>query len=460
MLPKASYMESTGPKNDRIGFAAAAPHVVIVCPSCKTSFAVETAVVASLETPRFHCSRCDDIFVLKDPPSDSKAIPSLQAQSLSRKQNEIAHRSAASSAMRESLIKPSDFSITPSTETFAIPEPAEQIAEESIETPQAPRSTLSLLSQGFIDAEEPLPSKEEEHAVETRVFEPLPVVEEVSSRKFVLSDPTPAQNPVQKSPQTPTPVPTPTPKGVQPPTAAQTAPQSNSIKTEPYRPPLPKRSEPQQTELTKTERTKTERTSLPSEGRRFSPRMQGLVTLSLPILAALTTLLGLSYSARLSPSSVDAVANLSMPAFAKGAVSHLPPASLTIRNISFKFEKTRSKEIIGVVSGSLFNQSGKSIEGVELEALGFNERGEIVLSSRSPLKSALSQEKISDLPLDTVRRYQSEINARDATIAGKENVPFTIALINNRNKDTEDTESEPVDLSKVKYFSARVFSVR
>jgi hypothetical protein len=149
-----------------------------------------------------------------------------------------------------------------------------------------------------------------------------------------------------------------------------------------------------------------------------------------------------------------------MPAFAKGAVSHLPPASLTIRNISFKFEKTRSKEIIGVVSGSLFNQSGKSIEGVELEALGFNERGEIVLSSRSPLKSALSQEKISDLPLDTVRRYQSEINARDATIAGKENVPFTIALINNRNKDTEDTESEPVDLSKVKYFSARVFSVR
>ena len=113
-----------------------------------------------------------------------------------------------------------------------------------------------------------------------------------------------------------------------------------------------------------------------------------------------------------------------------------------------------------MVSGSLFNQSGKSIEGVELEALGFNERGEIVLSSRSPLKSALSQEKISDLPLDTVRRYQSEINAREATIAGKENVPFTIALINNRNQDTEDTESEPVDLSKVKYFSARVFSVR
>lgn len=438
-------MESTGPKNDRIGFEAPAPHVVIMCPSCKTSFAVETAVVASLETPRFHCSRCDDIFVLKDIPANSKATPSLQAQSLSRKQNEMTHRIAAASPMRESLIKPSDFSITPSTETFAIPEPAAQIAvdqnaaeqppEEQIEAPKTPRSALSLLSQGFIESEEPLPSEEEAPVVEARVFEPLPVVEEVSSRKFVLSDPVLVQKTFQP-----------------PPTAAKATPATqptSSIKTEPYRPPLPKRSEPQQSELP----------SLPAEGRRFSPRMQGLITLSLPILAALTTLLGLSYSARLSPSSVDAVANLAMPSFAKGAVSHLPPSSLTIRNISFKFEKTRSKEVVGVVRGSVFNQGGKPIEGVELEALGFNDRGEIVFSSRAPLKSALSQEKISDLTLDTLRRYQSELNARDASIAGKENVPFTIALLSDNSRDGEDTDTEPADLSEVKYFSARVFSV-
>jgi hypothetical protein len=171
-------------------------------------------------------------------------------------------------------------------------------------------------------------------------------------------------------------------------------------------------------------------------------------------------LLGLSYAARISPQSIDALAHFALPSFAKESVAHLPPSKLSVRNIAFNFKKTRTKETIGVVTGSITNETGKNIAGVEVEALGFNDRGEIVLSSRAPLRSALGNEKIGDLTLETVRRFQSALNAREASIAPKESVPFTVALVNNRAEAGDDTEDESVDLSKVKYFSARIFSVR
>ena len=182
--------------------------------------------------------------------------------------------------------------------------------------------------------------------------------------------------------------------------------------------------------------------------------------MSLPILGVMVALLGLSYTARISPQSIDALANIALPSFAKESVSQLPSSKLSVRNISFKFKKTRTKETIGIVTGSITNETGKTIVGVEVEALGFNDRGEIVLSSRAPLRSALENEKIATLSLETVRRFQSSLNAREASIAPKETIHFTVALVNNRGGTGDDTEDDSLDLSKVKYFSARIFSVR
>ena len=484
-------MESVGTKSPRIGFEAPAPHIVVACPSCKTSFAVETAAVAALETPRFHCSRCDDVFVLKDSASDTRSGP-LQVQSLTRNNASSFSRTAPvtnRAVNQESLIKPSDFSISapsysqpsysqpsysqpsysqpsysqpsysqPSRDSApsalgvtapkaASPNNAQSVSQirptteetsngqqSTTKSSPTPRSELSLLSQGFLDAEDssasetiPAQSSTPIEATIAPVLAPVTInhTEEPSPRKFVLSDPTPQPSkPVQAKIESPT--------------------------TEAYRPTPPRRSETVQADLA----------SVAAQSRRFSPRTQGLISMSLPILGVMVALLGLSYTARISPQSIDALANAALPSFAKESVSHLPPSKLSVRNISFKFKKTRSKETIGVVTGSIINETGKNIVGVEVEALGFNDRGEIVLSSRAPLRSALGNEKIADLSLETVRRFQSSLNAREASIAPKETIPFTVALVNNRGESGDETEDDSLDLSKVKYFSARIFSVR
>lgn len=458
-------MESVGTKKSRLGFEAPAPHIVVVCPTCRTSFAVETAAVAALEVPRFHCSRCDDIFVLKDSEFDARPGPML-SQSLSRS-NPSAQPRLSTSPKHASAVKPSDFSISPPTSSaqphaspLAAPTSAEQIPPQSIKS--APlsaaepfavqsqestlRSELSLLSKGFLDGDEapvatsaPLDvtpvthfeiADEPSHsALETS----LNVESAPSPRNFVLSDPTPPQAP-KSAPEPRT-------------TVASTSVASTAA----YRPPPPpKRSEPLQPDMA----------AIATQGARFSPRNQGLISMSLPILGSMLSLLVFSYCARVSPQSIDTLVQFAIPSFAKSSAIHLPPSTLQVKQIAFNFEKTRSKDVVGIVTGSITNSGGRAVQGVELEALGFNERGEIVMSSRAPLKSALLNEKISDLSLETVKRYQGSLNARDSSIAAQETVPFTIALVDSKGSDDEESGELEVDLSEVKYFSARIFSVR
>jgi hypothetical protein len=187
--------------------------------------------------------------------------------------------------------------------------------------------------------------------------------------------------------------------------------------------------------------------------------MQGLISMSAPIIGALTILLGVSYCARLSPQSIDALAQIATPSVIQDSSLALPPSTLTVRNLSLSFEKTRNKEIVPVARGIVANDSTKSFDDVELEVIGFNARGEIIASSKAPLRSALTNEKISNLPFDAVRRYQSSLSAKSSFIGGQERAPFAIALLNGRhtNGEGEPTDFDP---SEVRYFSARIFSVK
>jgi hypothetical protein len=145
-----------------------------------------------------------------------------------------------------------------------------------------------------------------------------------------------------------------------------------------------------------------------------------------------------------------------MPSFATKTMPHVPPSALAIKGLKMNFETTSTDEAVAVVKGAVVNQSGSKFEGVEIEALGFNERGEIVFSSRAPLRSALTNEKIAELNLETAKRFQMELSAKDSSIASREAVPFAIALVDNRERDGE---AKTTDLSHVRYFSARIFSV-
>jgi hypothetical protein len=57
-----------------------------------------------------------------------------------------------------------------------------------------------------------------------------------------------------------------------------------------------------------------------------------------------------------------------------------------------------------------------------------------------------------------VARYQNTLAAKDNSIKAREAVPFTVALMNARQVD--DSSINDFDSSKVKYFSARIFSIK
>ncbi|MEY4669197.1 MAG: hypothetical protein RL518_1896 [Pseudomonadota bacterium] len=472
-------MESVGTKSyrqrasDTLSFEAAAPHIVVVCPSCKTSFAVETAAVAALETPRFHCSRCDDIFIMKDAPADMLPLGGVKVQSLAHA-GQLRHSTQprGGGLIRESLIKPSDFSLGSDTQ------PPKAFIEPNFDAPPEPpleaRSGLSLLSRGI---------EESPATQETRFEAPVtftsPVIEQPTSSAPVMrntsgiEEPTPTQDFVVTPSTAPTqtlssrqfvladPPPTLPDHGLKP-TRLKEEPSSLSKavaaapetiakarplpETESYRPtPQPRRSETHG--------------STAGEQRRFSIRTQSLLSMGAPILGALAVLLGMSYSAQLSPQSVDALMNYITPSALKESAQTSPPSALGVKNLRISFQKTRNREIIPVITGRVVNESGRAFEEVELEAIGFNGRGEIIASSRAPLRSALSNEDVSELSLETVSNYQRALAAKDSSIKAREGVPFTIALLNGRQLDQEMGATD-FDPSQVKYFSARIFSIK
>ncbi len=477
-------MESVGTKSyrqrspDTVGFEAPAPHIVVVCPSCKTSFAVETAVVAALETPRFHCSRCDDIFIMKDAPADMLPLGGVNVQSLTHGGFPLgSQHNRARGPIPESLIKPSDFSLgTGGSAPKAFIEPN---FDAPIEPPAEARSELSLLSRGVDDCRNESPIREEEMAFESPLAPPssmpptqkaIPTIFEErstptngflvtpvatpttgpSSRQFVLADPPPtlpehalSHNRTNTQTQL-TPQPHRNQKATNPPSqvTGKSAPLSE---TESYRP------APQARHM-RTQSTHA------SEARRFSARTQSLISMGAPILASLALLLGLSYCAQVSPQSVDALMNYLTPSVLKNSVQAPAPSSLAVKNPRLSLKKTRNRELIPVVTGTVMNASGRPFNDVELEVIGFNGRGEIIASSRAPLRSALANENVSDLSLETIARYQRAVEAKESSIKPKEVVPFKIALINGRRVDTELGTSD-FDPSLVKYFSARIFSI-
>jgi hypothetical protein len=180
--------------------------------------------------------------------------------------------------------------------------------------------------------------------------------------------------------------------------------------------------------------------------------------MSVPLLGSLAALLGISYCAQMSPQSIDSLLNYVTPRVFTESVHTTPPPALGVKNLRLSFQKTRNREFLPVITGTVVNDSGRAFQSVELEVIGFNERGEIIASSRAPLRSSLGSEKIADLSLDMVARYQNSLGAKDNTIKAREAVPFTVALMNARQVD--DSSSNDFDPSKVKYFSARIFSIK
>jgi hypothetical protein len=183
------------------------------------------------------------------------------------------------------------------------------------------------------------------------------------------------------------------------------------------------------------------------------------MTLSAPILAALGLLATVGYSTYLAPRTFDSILGVLAPGFLRGDTAKVPPASLSVHGVSLEFTKAQSHESVGVVRGVVRNASATALDNVQLEALGFDEQGEIIARSQAPLRSALARERVSDLPLATIKKFQESLSARSANINPGEQVAFTIALLDAQT-GSGSTPITQAELSKIRFFSARVFSVK
>lgn len=443
-----------GSDDPALSLESAEPHVVVACPSCQTKFAVESSAVAALEVPRFHCSRCDNIFVMKDSDrsmsSNSTANIRQLGQQISSADNDTprwtlsdpdkfigdlsdktpannpAQMGVPKPAVMKSALKTGDFSI--GFQPHSPPSGLTQLTQtESISL----ESGFSLLAQGQLNIRAHSPANGPEPIPSAHFRSP-----ESASSHFELTNP--QAKPVARS--------------------SYVTPSYNnaSIPTPGREPHISAENERELLELGRTDPRSGLFTRLFAT---LSEHSKGLVALSAPLLALVLVLVGLSYSARISPRSIGALFDILLPSIITRSTPELPPSNLAVRDISLKFVRTRTRETVAIVTGSVLNATGQNFDGVTIEALGFNERGEIIVSSHAPLHSALARERISDLELSTVSKFQHALGARSASIAPNEGVPFTIALLNDESASAENEPLRALDLSKVKYFSARVFSV-
>jgi predicted Zn finger-like uncharacterized protein len=443
-------MESFGNSNDKSGrgdFSSSAPHIIIECPSCSTRFSVESTAVAAIEEPRFHCSRCDSVFSLETLPAseDKSAEPNptdlLEQQKTPQptKPDFVAAQSSprqARGALPRSIptpIKQSDFSLNydgpsdPTTEnsedsvhdllgsddrgsSSATLEAHEEFSAETSDDEQPPylRESLSLLQQSTHEN-----ATRQASAVTQALlpfdgllkYEPMEAISDMNTQS--VSD-TSAEPTLHKSFE------------------------RNS------------QEDHDDFDLKYTVPVALSRTYT-------------LALLSLPLVAGLALLTIFSYSLRLSPQGLGAFVSGVMPLLGVQSLQ-LPPAELAVSKSSIRFVRLQSKEVIPVVSGTLSNRSQNSLDGITLEVLGFDGRGELLVSSQAPLRSALAREKISELPLETLRKYQTALGARRSAINAGEDVPFSVALIADGSREGQVSLAD-MDLSQLRYYSARVFSV-
>lgn len=434
------------------------PHVVVGCPACKTKFAVEGSLIAAYEVPKFHCSRCDLVFQLT-PATREKQLTQQPPHNPKRWVLADGGEHQASNPFRQpsttsSALKPTDFTLgeagtRQAIETHQLFAPLEERAGLSLlglRPSAGPALSSALTRQETItqssppptQPSEPPPTALEQSSNEHSDLDPFSLFDAPGSRNQPVTTSTKlAEQAASGSPahsQRPTAsVPTP-PTATSPTSKAKADDHTNAVDT----------SERLQTSMRRQRIGQAFRSVMS----RLSERNQSLTQLALPILGLFAFFCLVSYAGMLMPRTIDAVFRRTVPSILTGKVAQLPPSTLLVQEVSLELEKTQSKETIPVVRGVIHNAGNTKVADVLIETLGFDARGELVVRAQAPLRSALTREKISDLPLATVKKFQTSLSGRNSTIDSDERVAFSVALL-----------SDAIILPQVSYFSARVFSV-
>lgn len=497
MLRKAVPMDSfSGKPDSNYSMTRSEPSVVIPCPSCNTKFAVESSLIAAIEKPKFHCSRCDAVFAIPNSLSEHLRGDTTPSVSTLRelKENAATSHHSGENFIQDSFanqdspaslgIRASDFSLAardkggpagwaqsqqPSTP------PQEQLnPQERMVLPGDTRGRLSDTASSSANARsftmyDSSANDNRTSNVATLRQRTDEAAGSADTEEQSLPESIAAGNLEATAPHEPT---------AQPASCRnrydidellahnarhQAAPNhtiSSAVdqRSSRYAPEntTSTRGTAQQSSFSTYRASQTEcsRRSVTPSG-----HWQGSAVLSIPIFGTLVLLVGFSYFAYLTPSSSTFVAKSIIPSFLRGPHPQLPPSELVVKGLSIQFEKTQTKEVIPVIRGSLVNGTERELDGVVLQGLGFDRNGEVVLDARAPLRSALGREQIGALPLATVEKFQNSLSARTSSIKPGEQAPFTLALLSKRASDRTTIGDESTKKT-MRFFSARVFSTK
>ena len=443
--------------------ASSEPHIVVGCPYCQTKFAVEGGLVASYETPTFHCSRCDAVFEY------TTLRKSAPTKGLGEDTN----------TLKQSTILPSDFSLgdlDSNTDNNTRPKKTSWIEQSAgkalLGLSDTNTSPFSITREEFVARAERLgidssSAKDLETSVESSdrsakdSFDIFSIFDsplsnnrtQESTDRDPIESPT-TSNGTQISLQVSSPQISPNdavssfPTG----TKQQYGEHHGGATIQEYRGTAVEQRNPKQPSGA------TSKGNIEQHNNRLKNKLEGLLGTLLaknkdlsrmlrPLIKVTVGVLVLAILTQMMPKTIDNVFGAVIPRAISGKRLYLPSADLSVHDLTFNFEKTISGETIPVVRGMVSNSGKTSFQDVMVEAIGFDSRGATVMRIKAPLRSALNREKLSDISVEDAKKFQTAIHTVASTIKANETLPFTIAMV-----------SEKPVYGDIAFFSARVFS--
>jgi len=406
-------------------FLALGKNTIIQCPSCRTRFAVDSSSLAQLEFPKFHCSRCDHVFSMEES-SHFYVEP---------------RRNGGNGSVKVFDASPEDinnFRTQEDEESFDVPSwRNDRNASRGLEIPRSfennfqaapPHESLhggDDISGDFDEQQMPLFGSNLRNT-DTRSFRPGVLFGHrrsdtgSSPRGFSLKDDT-SLSPSDFG-------------NVQYDFIDEKEPGGGDGG-----------SGRKGRDLTEAPAA----TQILPSGAAPSP-WRTLGMLSLPLGAMLLVLLVLS----LFLSNNSAISRSISGYFSPGG-QQVAPAALHISEARFKRVTLENGENVGIISGSISNNTPEAFKEVTLEGFAFDARGKPVASQRVSAASSLAKTRIKSLTLDMIESLQSGQLSKGFRLDPGEKYEFAMALI-----PPENSQATTAQMANVRYFGTRIYSVR
>lgn len=381
--------------------------VAIQCPSCKTKFGVDSAVLGQVARPRFHCSKCDTTF--------SKSLASIMT-ALSRASGGSQHGMARSGSRMQPRIHPP----SERTDSFVaprVPERYRDSAAEIVDKAVTVESAKAPLAQGELDTTN-------EQSLEA-INQPSPTsiveagISKTSVKEQIDSETRSVENEVAHR--------------------DGRREESRLASADDHLSKTIQGTDKRTDKVGEKNTTTVQPPISQSKGFSRSPSSQIVIALS-PAIVLLLILGGLSIAMIQSPRQIVS----QYPGVFETAL-HFPPAELQIQQPALKSLMLDSGESVYVVTGRVINRSTDNFSRIQVQALTFDDQGTPLQSAIAGAGGMFSAARISSFSAEKNAELQKESLTEKMSAESQKAADFRIVL--------------PQHTPLPEFFSVRVYGV-